>query len=63
MTGKVLMFYLQNKIYERYIVFKARFIKLFPSRGSYSSIAQSVEHAAVNRGVVGSSPTGGVVPV
>ena len=25
----------------------------------YSSIAQSVEHAAVNRGVVGSSPTGG----
>ena len=26
---------------------------------SYSSIAQSVEHAAVNRGVVGSSPTGG----
>ena len=29
----------------------------------YSFIAQSVEHAAVNRGVVGSSPTGGVVPV
>ena len=26
---------------------------------SYSSIAQSVEHAAVNRRVVGSSPTGG----
>ena len=25
----------------------------------YSSIAQSVEHAAVNRSVVGSSPTGG----
>ena len=25
----------------------------------YSSIAQSVEHAAVNRVVVGSSPTGG----
>ena len=25
-----------------------------------SSLAQSVEHAAVNRGVVGSSPTGGV---
>ena len=25
----------------------------------YSSLAQSVEHAAVNRGVVGSSPTGG----
>ena len=26
----------------------------------YSSIAQSVEHSAVNRVVVGSSPTGGV---
>ena len=26
---------------------------------NYSSIAQSVEHAAVNRRVVGSSPTGG----
>ena len=26
----------------------------------YASIAQSVEHAAVNRGVVGSSPSGGV---
>ena len=26
----------------------------------YSSLAQSVEHAAVNRCVVGSSPTGGV---
>ena len=26
-----------------------------------SSIAQSVEHAAVNRSVVGSSPTGGVL--
>ena len=27
----------------------------------YSSIAQSVEHAAVNRGVVGSSPTRGAI--
>ena len=27
----------------------------------YSSIAQSVEHAAVNRAVVGSSPTRGVM--
>ena len=27
----------------------------------YSSIAQSVEHAAVNRRVVGSSPTGGAI--
>ena len=26
----------------------------------YASLAQSVEHAAVNRGVVGSSPTWGV---
>ena len=26
---------------------------------TYSSLAQSVEHAAVNRSVVGSSPTGG----
>ena len=30
------------------------------SKVCYSSIAQSVEHAAVNRGVVGSSPTWGV---
>ena len=29
----------------------------------YSSIAQSVEHAAVNRRVVGSSPTGGAILV
>ena len=29
----------------------------------YSSIAQSVEHAAVNRAVVGSSPTRGVVRI
>ena len=28
-------------------------------RFTFSSIAQSVEHAAVNRSVVGSSPTGG----
>ena len=28
----------------------------------YSSIAQSVEHSAVNRVVVGSSPTGGASP-
>ena len=27
----------------------------------YSSIAQLVEHAAVNRRVVGSSPTGGAI--
>ena len=29
----------------------------------YSSIAQLVEHAAVNRRVVGSSPTGGAILV
>ena len=28
-------------------------------RSRYSPLAQSVEHAAVNRGVVGSSPTRG----
>ena len=33
---------------------KANFLKI-----EYSSLAQSVEHAAVNRRVVGSSPTGG----
>ena len=27
----------------------------------FSLLAQSVEHAAVNRGVVGSSPTGGAL--
>ena len=32
-----------------------------PDHFAYSSIAQSVEHAAVNRGVVGSSPTGGAM--
>ena len=30
-------------------------------RNTYSSLAQSVEHAAVNRRVVGSSPTGGAI--
>ena len=32
---------------------------LFAAAASYSSLAQLVEHAAVNRRVVGSSPTGG----
>ena len=36
-----------------YVVLKVHKIK-------YSSLAQSVEHSAVNRSVVGSSPTGGV---
>ena len=31
--------------------------------GLYSALAQSVEHAAVNRSVVGSSPTSGAIPV
>ena len=31
------------------------------SGSKYASLAQSVEHAAVNRGVVGSSPTGGAI--
>ena len=35
------------------------FCFLFVVMYIYSSIAQSVEHAAVNRRVVGSSPTGG----
>ena len=30
-------------------------------RLKYASLAQSVEHAAVNRGVVGSSPTWGAI--
>ena len=32
-----------------------------PGLNRYSSIAQSVEHAAVNRRVVGSSPTWGAI--
>ena len=38
---------------------KRRHFSFFIVSFRYSSIAQSVEHAAVNRGVVGSSPTGG----
>ena len=38
------------------VLFKRESAKSFPI---YSSIAQSVEHAAVNRRVVGSSPTWG----
>ena len=34
---------------------------LFAAAASYSSLAQLVEHAAVNRRVVGSSPTGGAI--
>ena len=35
----------------------------FPESRIYSALAQSVEHAAVNRSVVGSSPTSGAIPV
>ena len=34
-------------------------VTTFAKAKKYSSIAQSVEHSAVNRVVVGSSPTGG----
>ena len=37
-----------------------RHVCSFEGANLYSSLAQSVEHAAVNRSVVGSSPTGGV---
>ena len=36
------------------------FLLLHREGFQFSSLAQSVEHAAVNRSVVGSSPTGGV---
>ena len=36
-----------------------KYFQVGPKRRVYSSLAQSVEHAAVNRSVVGSSPTGG----
>ena len=42
-----------------YVVLKVQ--NLFEGANLYSSLAQSVEHAAVNRSVVGSSPTGGVL--
>ena len=35
-------------------------LRVYERAFKYSSIAQSVEHAAVNRAVVGSSPTRGV---
>ena len=52
---KVAMTTLQRKIGNLYEVLKVSEIPL-----DYSSIAQLVEHAAVNRAVVGSSPTRGV---
>ena len=36
------------------------YVVLKVHKTKYSSLAQSVEHSAVNRSVVGSSPTGGV---
>ena len=40
---------------------KCQHVCSFEGANLYSSLAQSVEHAAVNRSVVGSSPTGGVI--
>ena len=37
------------------------YVVLKVHKTKYSSLAQSVEHAAVNRAVVGSSPTRGVL--
>ncbi len=36
-----------------------KYFQVGPKRRVYSSLAQSVEHAAVNRSCRGSSPTGG----
>ena len=38
-------------------------LSVFMADSIYSALAQSVEHAAVNRSVVGSSPTSGAIPV
>ena len=38
------------------------YVVLKVHKTKYSSLAQSVEHSAVNRSVVGSSPTGGAEP-
>tara|TARA_B100000497_G_C7505710_1_gene308425 strand:+ start:253 stop:399 length:147 start_codon:yes stop_codon:yes gene_type:complete len=43
-----------SKLYKKLILFKDK-IRLI-----IASIAQQAEHSAVNRGVVGSSPTGSV---
>ena len=43
------------------IVRRRRLVKICHCRVLYSSLAQSVEHSAVNRVVVGSSPTGGAI--
>ena len=45
-------------VLQPYAVVSFRFAK-----ARYSALAQSVEHAAVNRSVVGSSPTSGAIPV
>ena len=45
------------RLYFEPVVGSSRTISTFKTK--YSSLAQSVEHAAVNRVVVGSSPTGG----
>ena len=46
-----------------YRPFKASMRVRFPQASPYSPLAQSVEHAAVNRTVVGSSPTGRAIKV
>ena len=38
-------------------------LSVYVTDSTYSALAQSVEHAAVNRSVVGSSPTSGAIPV
>ena len=43
--------------FKRQIIFKAKEKR----KGKHALIAQSVEHAAVNRGVAGSSPAGGAI--
>ena len=43
--------------------FNAMQLSVFKADSIYSALAQSVEHAAVNRSVVGSSPTSGAIPV
>ncbi len=55
MTGRV-----KANAGQRRILKECQHVCSFEGASLYSSLAQSVEHAAVNRSVVGSSPTGGV---
>ena len=61
------MFGFEGAALSNYIYFTALgktkfFLRLYEVK-TFSSIAQSVEHSAVNRSVVGSSPTSGAIPV